>query len=80
MIPGIRTYFSSQYGTDLLCELCSLHQDSQENLLSYVKLTREVEIPSDIDYEDIYGSVDKQLRTVKLFKQLLRTREILKCE
>ena len=80
MIPGIRTNFSSQYGNDLLCELCSLHQDSQENLLSCVKLTREVEIPSDMDYEDIYGSVDKQLRIVKLFKQLLRTREILKCE
>ena len=54
MIPGIRTNFSSLYANNLSCELCSLHQDSQENLLSCVKLAGEVNIPNNIKYDDVY--------------------------
>ena len=80
MVPEIKKNFSSQYGSDLLCELCSLHTDCQENLLSCVKLTSQVEIPCDVEYADIFKNTDKQLRIVKIFKKLLRAREILKHE
>ena len=59
MIRGIRTIFPPLYANNLSCELYSLHQDYQENLLSCVKLAGEVNIPNNIKYEDVYGSVDK---------------------
>ena len=59
MMPGIRTNFSSLYANNLSCELCSLHQYSQENLLSCVNLAGEVIIPNNIRYVDVYGSIDK---------------------
>ena len=80
MVPGIKKNFSSQYGNDISCDLCSNHVDSQENLLSCVKLTSQVSIPCDVTYADIYKNTDKQLRIVKIIKKLLRARELLKCE
>ena len=59
MIPGIRTNFTSLYANNLFCELGSLHQDSQENLLSCVNLAGKVNIPNNIKYVDLYGSVYK---------------------
>ena len=80
MIPGIKKNFSSQYGNNLSCDLCSVQLDSQEHLLCCVKLCDKVNIPEGVEYNDLFKGVDKQLRIVKIFKQLLRTREILKCE
>ena len=59
IIPGIRTNFSSLYANNLSCELCSLHQDSQENLFSCVNLAWEVNIHNNMKYVDVYGSVNK---------------------
>ena len=80
MVPGIKKNFSSHYGNDISCDLCSNHVDSQENLLSCVKLTSQVSIPCDVTYADIYKNIDKQLQIVKIIKKLLRARELLKCE
>ena len=79
MVPGIKKNFPFQYGTDLSCDLCSNHVDSQENLLSCVKLTSQVEVPCGLEYMDIFKNTDKQLRIVKVVKKLLRARELLKC-
>ena len=57
MIREIRTIFPPLYANNLSCELCSLHQDYPENLLSCFKLAGEV--PNNIQYEDVYGSVYK---------------------
>ena len=80
MIPGIKTNFSSQFENNLVCELCSAHPDSQELLLSCGTLRKHVQIPNNIEYEDIYRDVEKQLVIVKVFKQLLRAREILQSD
>ena len=85
MVQGIKTNFSSQYENNMKCHLCSGYSDtdypdSQEHLLSCVTLSKHVQVPNNIEYEDIYRSVDKQLKIVKVFKQLLRAREILTCE
>ena len=80
MIPGIKTNFSSQFENNLVCELCSAHPDSQELLLSCGTLRKHVQIPNNIEYEDIFRDVEKQLVIVKVFKQLLRAREILQSD
>ena len=81
MIPGIKKNFSSQYADNLVCELCSglgpAYLDTQEHLLSCAKLSMLVKIPDNLEYEDIYRNVEKQIVIVKVVKQLLRVREIL---
>ena len=74
MVPGVKINFSSQYGKSLTCELCSGDseqqiQDSQERLLSCATLIKHLKIPSDIEYEDIFRSVEKQLKIVKVLKR-----------
>ena len=82
MVKDIKKNFPSQYGENLTCDLCQLHICCQEHLLSCVcvELKKQVKIPDDIQYSDIFGSTDKQLRIVRVIKQLLRVREILKSE
>ena len=80
MVKGIKTNFSSQYANNLTCELCSAHPDSQELLLSCATLRKNINIPDNIEYEDLFRSVDKQLAIVKVYKQLLREREILQSD
>ena len=78
MVKDIKGNFSTQYKDDIACSLCKVQVDCQEHLLSCDELTTRVNIPKDIDYLDLFKSTDKQLRIVKIFKQLLRTRETLK--
>ena len=72
-MPGIKTNFSTQYVNNLTC-------DSQENLLTCAALTKNVNIPDNVQYEDLFRSVEKQLAIIKVFKQLLREREILQSD
>ena len=80
MVSGIKKKISSQYQDNLFCDLCSAHVDCQEHLLSCATLRSHVDIPNDVQYSDIFGNTDKQLRIVKIFKKLLRAREILQCD
>ena len=77
MIPTIKNNFSSQYKNNLACNLCHVQVCSQEHLLHCIKLTKHVQVPSDIDYSDLFRNTDKQLKIVKVFRQLLRMRELL---
>ena len=79
MVKDIKKNFPSQYSENLTCDLCQLHICCQEHLLSCVELKKQVKIPDDIQFSDIFGSTDKQLRIVRVIK-LLRVREILKSE
>ena len=79
MVLDIKRNFPTQYNNNFACDLCQVQVDCQEHLLSCVELRKYVNVPVEVNYSDIYGNTDKQLKIVKLFKQLLRTREILKC-
>ena len=76
-VRNIKENFSSQYKSNLSCQLCYLHVDSQQNLLVCSELTKRVNIPADVQYSDIFQNSVKQLKIVRIMKQLLRTREIL---
>ena len=69
--------FASQFSNNIACQLCFLHEDSQEHLLQCSELVTRVKIPTDINYSDIFKGSEKQLKIVRIIKQLLRTREIL---
>ena len=74
---NVKKNFASQFKDDIACDLCKVHVDCQEHLLQCHELTKNVFIPVDVKYEDLFKNSDKQLRIVKLFKKLLRKREIL---
>jgi hypothetical protein len=78
MVNDIKTNFSSQHNNNFTCDLCQVAIDCQEHLLSCVKLKQHVKVPREIEYSDLFRNTDKQLRIVKIFKQLLRAREILR--
>ena len=77
-VNDIKRNFPNQFNNSIACDLCQTQVDCQEHLLRCVKLTNIVKVPEDIKYSDIFGNTEKQIKIVKIFKQLLRTREILK--
>ena len=79
MVKDIKRNFSTQYNNNnIACDLCHVQVDCQEHLLSCDELRKHVTVPKDVQYKDIYGNTDKQLKIVKVMKQLLRKRELLR--
>ena len=77
-VRGIKANFPTQYGNnDIICNLCEVAVCCQEHLLSCVKLKPHVFVPADASYSDLFRNTDKQLGIVRIFKKLLRTRELL---
>ena len=74
---NVKKNFSSIYKDDIGCRLCKVHVECQEHLLKCHELKKHVEIPEDVKYEDIFKDTEKQLRMVKVYKKLLRKREVL---
>ena len=78
-VRGIKSNFPSQYGRILTCELCQIAVCCQEHLLSCVILKDHINIPNDVNYTDLFGNTDKQLKLIRILRMLLRKREILLC-
>ena len=78
MVCDIKANFPSQHKNNLVCDLCQVAIDCQEHLLSCSKLRQYHDIPKDVQYADLFKETEKQLKIVKLFKHLLRARELLK--
>ena len=68
--------FSNKYGLDIACRVCKVQIECQEHILKCEVLKKNVDVPSQVVYEDIFRNVDKQLEVVKAFRILLREREI----
>ena len=69
----VRNNYRSKYGENLNCQLCNNHLDNQENLLKCFERTSEVSTNGTI-YNDIYGTLDQQVNSVKIWKQVLSIR------
>ena len=76
-VRDIKANFPTQYGSNFTCDLCEVAVCCQEHLLSCVRLKANVDIPSGVCYSDLFRNTDKQLNIVRIFKKLLRTRELL---
>ena len=76
-VRNIKKNFPTQYNNNMACQVCFLHVCCQEHLLVCPELTKSVNIPIDMEYSDIYGNPEKQIKIVRIMRKLLRTREIL---
>ena len=62
---------------DITCGICKVQVECQEHLLVCQELRKYVDTPNDIRYEDLFKEPEKQLKIVKVYKKLLRKREVL---
>ena len=72
-----KSNFKQQYEPDLICDMCRLQPCSPEHQLSCIVLKKfvpELET-TDVVYEDIFGSTNKQLASVKLLIKIERQKE-----
>ena len=73
----VKTNYPSKYGGAIGCRLCHVQIEDQKHLTKCEKLLEKVEIPTNVQYEDVFKGLDKQKAIVRVFKDLLREREIL---
>ena len=67
--------FKTRY-QDNLCPLCGSHNDSQELALTCAIVTQELrQSEKDVSYQDLFGSLEAQVKITKVFQKVLRLRE-----
>ena len=78
MFP-VKENFKNNHLNDLNCKMCKIEICNQEHLLSCVVLRKflpELET-TNVKYEDLFGSSDKQLEAAKLFMKISNHRETI---
>ena len=75
----IKDNFKHKYENDLSCDLCGEYEDQQHLLECKVLIENCKSLYNDsiIKYEDIFSTENKQLSAVKLFSEVLQTRQKL---
>ena len=71
----VKNNFKSKYGENLKCPLCENHQEDQEHLLICPEIVSEVDT-TQILYNDIFGTIEKQIEAVKIWKQKVRNSKL----
>ena len=74
---NLKKNFPSLYKDNISCTLCKVQVECQEHLLKCNELKKHVNIPENVQYEDLFKNTEKQLKLVKVYKMLLRKRELL---
>ena len=76
-----RSNFSSS--TKIIpCKICQNYEDTQENALfcselkTYMSL-KNIQLPEDVLYSDLFGNVHDQLRITEAFQVIINAREKL---
>ena len=75
----VKDNFKGQY-LDNECRFGCKEVESQIHLLNCIEIMRVCPLLSDdlsVEYDDIYGNVNKQLNCVKLFDEVLKVRKKL---
>ena len=72
----VKNNFKTMYNGDLLCKACNEEEETQEHLMRCKVISENTFIPDNLEYEDIFGTVEQQIRITKIFKELFREKEI----
>ena len=75
----VKRNFKSAYSS-LTCNLCQKEEEDQVHLLSCPNILSEcIELRDDteVEYEDLFSDVKKQLKAVKLFDKVFKVRDKL---
>ena len=76
MVP-VKANYKNQYKDDLTCLLCNTgSEESQEHIINCPELLNSIEVDKSIKYEDIFDTLDKQVRAVQYISKIMKVREI----
>ena len=78
-MASVRKYYSNQY-EDKRCQLCLMEDEDQIHLFRCPKILdscKELANNLEIEFEDIFGSLSKQAKAVKMLMKIWDTREEL---
>ena len=78
MFP-VKMNFRGQHKSNLSCKLCRVDNSDQEHQLvcPVIKKFLPELIQTDVQYQDLFGDADHQLKFVKLYRKISNKREIL---
>ena len=67
--------FKQQYVNNLKCRICASEGsvEDEDHILICPALT---DGQTDVQFTDVYGDIDSQLHAVKVFKKVLRKRQV----
>ena len=71
MVP-VKSNFKKKYGNDLSCMLCDKFEESQQHLLACPELLPQ----SDVNYMDLFGSLEEQIKAAKHWSNVMMERRI----
>ena len=77
----LKANFSSMHKNNMQCDLCQEEDsiESQTHLLQCSFLTNHEDLKHDIKtikYEDIYDNLDAQVKAVKVWRKIMKTRNL----
>ena len=66
------------YEGNLLCLLCDTKsEETQEHLLLCPSILSEVVVDKSVEYMDIFDPLEKQIKAVNYFSQIISTRKVI---
>ena len=79
-----RTNFSSMYKNDVVCDLCDQKREQTvQHLLccpEIVKNCKELQDNLNVQFEDIYGDMNTQIRALKVIQAVFKTKMEIESE
>ena len=74
-MTNCKTNFRNQFGTNLQCRICQ-DKDSIEDEDHILICPEMTDGQCDVQFTDVYGDVDTQYNAVKVFKKIIRRRNV----
>ena len=74
-----KSNFSSAFSEDMSCRTCGdkdTHEDESHSL-SCISVVKKEEMNTNIKFDDIFGSLNQQVRAIKYFLPIIQRRAIL---
>ena len=73
----VKCNYRNKYQGNLQCCLCdSQSEDSQEHLLVFPPLLNKVDVDQTVEYMDIFGSIEKQIKAVRYLSKIMSVRKL----
>ena len=70
-----KTNFKMSYQDNMTCRLCkdTNSLENEDHILTCSVLNSE---KNDIEFNDVYGSIEQQYKAIKVFKKVIRKRKV----
>ena len=73
----VKCNYKRKYEGNLLCTLCDTQsEESQEHLLVCPALLEDIVVDKSVNYMDIFGTLEKQVKAARYFSQIISVRKV----